>query len=70
MGPERLQELLEYAWNTFYQEESQKIKMVKLFQQVVQKEMADNTFRPRDRALAGQSFGRSVAGRMSENVDG
>jgi radical SAM superfamily enzyme YgiQ (UPF0313 family) len=70
MGPERLQELLEYAWNTFYQEESQKIKMVKLFQQVVQKEMADNTFRPRDRALAGQSFGRAVAGRMSENVDG
>lgn len=60
MSPQRLQELLEYAWNTFYQDESQKIKMAKLFQQVVKKEMADNTFRPRDRALAGQSFGRAV----------
>ncbi|MHB8788392.1 MAG: B12-binding domain-containing radical SAM protein [Desulfobulbaceae bacterium] len=60
MSPQRLQELLDYAWNTFYQDESQKIKMAKLFQQVVKKEMADNTFRPRDRALAGQSFGRAV----------
>ncbi|MBI5556871.1 MAG: cobalamin B12-binding domain-containing protein [Deltaproteobacteria bacterium] len=60
MSPERLQELLAYAWDTFYQDESQKIKMVKLFQQVVQKEMADNTFKPRDRSLAGQSFGRAV----------
>ena len=60
MSPQRLQELLDYAWNTFYQDESQKIKMAKLFQQVVKKEMADNTFRPRDRALAGQSFGRTV----------
>ena len=60
MSPERLQELLAYAWDTFYQDEPQKIKMVKLFQQVVQKEMADNTFKPRDRSLAGQSFGKAV----------
>ncbi|MBU4262434.1 MAG: cobalamin-dependent protein [Proteobacteria bacterium] len=60
MSPERLQELLAYAWDTFYQDEPQKIKMVKLFQQVVQKEMADNTFKPRDRNLAGRSFGQPV----------
>jgi radical SAM superfamily enzyme YgiQ (UPF0313 family) len=60
MSPERLQELLAYAWDTFYQDEPQKIKMVKLFQQVVRKEMADNTFKPRDRSLAGQSFGKAV----------
>lgn len=60
MSPERLQELLDYAWNTFYQDESQKIKMVKLFQQVVKKEMADHTFTPRDRSLAGHSFGRAA----------
>lgn len=60
MSPEKLQELLDYAWNTFYQDESQKIKMVKLFQQVVTKEMQDHTFKPRDRKLAGQSFGRAV----------
>lgn len=60
MSPDRLQELLDYAWNTFYQDETQNMKMVKLFHQVVKKEMADNTFQPRDRSLAGQSFGRPV----------
>ena len=60
MSPDRLQGLLDYAWNTFYQDESQKFKMVKLFQQVVKKEMADDTFQPRDRSLAGQSFGRDA----------
>lgn len=60
MSRERLQELLDYAWRTFYQDESQPIKMAKLFQQVVRKEVADNTFTPRDRQLAGQSFGRVV----------
>jgi radical SAM superfamily enzyme YgiQ (UPF0313 family) len=63
MRPERLQELLEYAWTTFYQDESQNIKMAKLFQQVVRKEMADNTFKPRNRELARQTFGREQAGR-------
>jgi radical SAM superfamily enzyme YgiQ (UPF0313 family) len=60
MSREKLQELLDYAWNTFYHDEPQSIKMAKLFKQVVKKEMADNTFRPRDRSLAGQSFGRPV----------
>ena len=60
MTPERLQELLDYAWDTFYADEAQPIKMFKLFQQVVQKEMADGTFRPRDRTLAGAAFGRRV----------
>ena len=61
MSPDRLQGLLDYAWNTFYQDESQKFKMVKLFQQVVKKEMADDTFQPRDRSLAGHSFGRDAS---------
>jgi radical SAM superfamily enzyme YgiQ (UPF0313 family) len=58
MSPEKLQSLLDYAWNTFYQDEPQPIKMAKLFKEVVKKEMADNTFKPRDRSLAGQSFGK------------
>ena len=61
MSPERLQELLDYAWSAFYRDESQNIKMAKLFQQVVRKEMADNTFRPRDRQLVGQTFGKERA---------
>lgn len=63
MSPVRLQELLDYAWNTFYRDESQNIKMAKLFQQVVRKEMADNTFRPRNRELVGQTFGKERTGR-------
>ena len=63
MSPERLEELLAYAWESFYQDESQNIKMAKLFQQVVRKEMADNTFRPRNRELAGQTFGKEQRGR-------
>lgn len=63
MTPERLQELLEYAWSTFYADEAQTIKMFKLFQQVVRKEMADGTFRPRDRAFARAAFGRPVDSR-------
>ncbi|MEE4135316.1 MAG: radical SAM protein, partial [Desulforhopalus sp.] len=46
MSAERLAELLDYAWQSFYREESQSIKMARLFQQVVKKEMADNSFRP------------------------
>ena len=59
MSPERLQELLDYAWNSFYHDESQNMKMAKLFAQVMRKEMADNTFRPRDRSLSRQHFGRN-----------
>ncbi len=63
MTPDRLQQLLDYAWNTFYQDESQNMKMAKLFQQVVKKEMADNTFKPRNRELARQTFGKGQAER-------
>ena len=59
MSPERLQELLDYAWDSFYQGEPQSIKMAKLFTQVMRKEMADKTFKSRDRNLSGQYFGRS-----------
>jgi radical SAM superfamily enzyme YgiQ (UPF0313 family) len=60
MSPERLQQLLEYAWDAFYRDEPQEIKMFKLFQQVVRKEAADRTLRPRDRTLARRAFGRNL----------
>ncbi|MGI6637858.1 MAG: B12-binding domain-containing radical SAM protein [Desulfobulbus sp.] len=59
MSPERLQELLDYAWDRFYHDESQSMKMAKLFTQVIRKEMADNSFRPRDRNLGNHHFGRT-----------
>lgn len=60
MSPERLQELLDLAWSRFYGDESQEMKMFKLFRQVVGKEMDDGSFKPRDRKLAGQAFGRNI----------
>jgi radical SAM superfamily enzyme YgiQ (UPF0313 family) len=60
ISAERLQELLHYAWDTFYHDESQEFKMFNLFQRVVQKEMENDTFRPRNRALASRAFGREV----------
>ncbi len=60
MSPERLGELFRYAWDTFYEKESQMIRMYKLYQQVIRKEMDDGTYRGRDRQLAGQAFGRRV----------
>ena len=60
MSPERLQELLDLAWNSFYKDEPQEMKMFKLFKQVVSKEMEDGTFTSRNRDLATQAFGRDL----------
>jgi len=60
MSADKLQQLLHYAWDSFYHDESQELKMFKLFQRVVRKEMADNTFRPRDRTLASRAFGKKT----------
>jgi radical SAM superfamily enzyme YgiQ (UPF0313 family) len=70
MSPERLQELLTYAWETFYREESQNYKMFKLFKQVVESEKADGTFRPRRRELAARRFGREDGPWVGRLADG
>ena len=60
MAPEKLQELLQYAWDTFYQDEPQTVKMFKLFQHVIAKEKEDNTYRPRRRELSNYAFGKKI----------
>jgi radical SAM superfamily enzyme YgiQ (UPF0313 family) len=45
MSPEKLQELFYYAWDTFYADSAQPIRMGELLMKVMQKEMADGTFR-------------------------
>jgi len=60
MPPEKLQELLQYAWDTFYQDEPQTVKMSKLFQHVIAKEKEDNTYRPRRRELSNYAFGKKI----------
>ncbi len=58
MAPEKLKELLNYAWDTFYADESQSVKMFKLMLRVIQKEMENKTLRPRKRKLVKKVFGR------------
>ena len=60
MTAERLQELYDYAWNTFYAEESQEQKMFHLFMKVALREMDEGTYRPRNRNLIHQSFGKEI----------
>ncbi len=45
MRPDKLQELYHYAWDTFYRESSQEVRMAKLFMKVIDKERADGTYR-------------------------
>ena len=64
MTAERLQELYQYAWDTFYHDESQEQKMFQLFAKVALREMEDGTFRPRNRELIHQSFGKQIVRRV------
>jgi len=61
MSPERLQELHSYAWDTFYRDEPQELKMFKLLKKVVHREMQNNTYRQRDRDRARLKFGKGEA---------
>jgi radical SAM superfamily enzyme YgiQ (UPF0313 family) len=56
----KLQELYDYAWKTFYADESQESKMMRLFAKVMMREMEDGTYRTRDRHLINKSFGKNV----------
>ncbi|MGB3223334.1 MAG: radical SAM protein [Desulforhopalus sp.] len=47
MTPETLQEMYTYAWETFYKEMPQSLRMARLFSEVVKKEMADGSYQPR-----------------------
>jgi len=49
MGPEKLQSMYLYAWDKFYEDEPQSYRMFKLLKKVVEKEKADNTYKPRKR---------------------
>jgi radical SAM superfamily enzyme YgiQ (UPF0313 family) len=57
MSPERLQELYDESWETFYREKPQSYRMFELFKRVIAKEMADGTFR-RWQTKADRKFGR------------
>ncbi len=60
MSPDKLQELYQYAWDTFYKDETQEQKMFKLILDVIEKEMRDGTYRPRKEDLATSTFGKPI----------
>jgi radical SAM superfamily enzyme YgiQ (UPF0313 family) len=45
MTPARLREMYDFAWDTFYRDSSQELRMGELFRRVIQREMADGTYR-------------------------
>ncbi|MDR0206396.1 MAG: radical SAM protein [Bacteroidales bacterium] len=61
MTADKLQELYDYAWKTFYADETQESKMMRLFTKVVLREMEDGTYRSRNRNLVNKSFGKDVS---------
>ncbi|MDR0940709.1 MAG: radical SAM protein [Bacteroidales bacterium] len=66
MTADRLQELYQYAWDTFYKDETQEAKMFRLFCNVALREMEEGTYRPRDRKLSNMSFGKEVVRNIKE----
>ncbi|MFO7842288.1 MAG: cobalamin-dependent protein [Bacteroidales bacterium] len=64
MSPERLQELYQYAWDTFYKDETQEEKMFKLLKNVVSREIEDGTYRKRRQDLSKLSFGRKIKNKL------
>ena len=48
MSPDKLQEMYEYAWKTFYSDTSIELKMANLYLDVIKKEKKDNTYIPHD----------------------
>ncbi|GAB4335675.1 MAG: radical SAM protein [Desulfobulbaceae bacterium] len=46
MTPDELQEMYHYAWDVFYRDVSQSLRMSRLFMKVVHAEIADNSYRP------------------------
>lgn len=61
MSPDKLQELYDYAWNTFYHDESKEVKMGRLYMNVIKKEQADGTYRS-IRPVRGLKWGAGAAG--------
>ena len=45
MSVDKLQELYEYAWDTFYADSGYQLRMGQLFQRVIEREIADGTYR-------------------------
>ena len=67
MSASRLQDLYYYAWDRFYSDSSQNLKMAKLFLKVIEKEKADGTYT--HASPAASEMGRAEGnGQVTMNV--
>ena len=56
MTPEELQDVYYYAWDTFYADSGYELKMGQLFQKLVMREIADNTYKRYDTQVPRRSI--------------
>jgi len=49
MSPQKLEELYDYAWETFYRDETLEVKMGKLYMDVISREVRDGSYQPMKR---------------------
>jgi hypothetical protein len=61
MTAEKLQQLHEYAWEYFYMNESQPLKMFNLLRKVIAQEKILGTSQPRRRDLMNKSFSEDIS---------
>ena len=63
MSVEKLNEMYRYAWDAFYRDEPKEVKMANLYRRVLEKEMADGTFRSHrlSREKWGEGESKAVA---------
>jgi radical SAM superfamily enzyme YgiQ (UPF0313 family) len=62
MSMDKLQELYYYAWDTFYGDCSQGIKMAKLFLKVIEKERAEGTYNKTQLRSRKWNMGKDMEG--------
>ncbi len=65
MSPQRLEELYHWAWEEFYRDEPQNMKMFKLLKRAVERERKLGTYQGRRRDLVDRSFGKKVGSSLS-----
>ncbi len=62
MTPDKLQEMYHYAWDTFYKQEPQQVKMARLLMNVIEREMRDGTHRRFDTPKKRKPAAATTAG--------
>ena len=66
MSVDALNRAYQYAWDTFYSDFSKEVRMARLYQKVIHKEMADGTYRPTRTSKV--KWGRSEGHPQSEDA--